>query len=657
MIVRPSSRLVALALVLPLPLAAQAAGRDTVTLSPLIVTATRMAVPADAVSAAVTVVRGEELVARGVRTVADALRDVLGAAVVRAGPEGSQTSLFLRGGESDYVKVLVDGVPVNQPGGAFDFAHLTTDAVDRIEIVRGPVSVLYGSDAVTGVVQVFTRGGAGPVRASLEAGGGSRDAGRFGGTVAGGAGAGAWCWAASASRFATDGVHPFNDRYENTTAAATLRLTPGTGTAAALTVRWRDAVSHYPTDGAGRPVDSNQSVTDRGPTVALDVARRLGATLEARLLAVWHDTDQRSDDAPDGPGDTLGVFAYTSRAETRRTGLGARLEWRPAPTTAITAGAEVERQRLRQRSEAVTSFGSFRDAVDTARHTAAYFVQALGGMGRRVAVSGGARLEDNERFGRFVTWRAGASWRATAGTRVRVAAGTGFKEPTFLEQYGGSGTVGAPGLRPERSRSWEVGVEQDLLAGRLTLAAAYFDQQFTDLVEYAFEPPAPDTVNYFNVGGARADGVEASLTATPAAALTATVGYTFLVTRVTAPGFDPGPGTALAAGEELLRRPAHAGFARLSWAPSRRLTAGAEARYVGDRDDLDFTSFPFVRVPLRPYTLVALSAAVDLSGAGRPGLVLRARADNLLDTAYEEVHGFRTPGRTLFLGAEVRFPS
>ena len=654
MTVRPSPRMAVLALVLPLPLAAQA-GRDTVTLRPVVVTATRLPVPVDAVSAAVTVIRGEELAARGVRTVADALRDVLGAAVVRAGAEGSQTSLFLRGGESDYVKVLVDGVPVNQPGGAFDFAHLATDAVDRIEIVRGPVSVLYGSDAVTGVVQVFTRGGTGPLRGSLEAGGGSRSAGRIGGALAGGVAA--WRWTAEASRSAIDGVYDVNDHYANTTAAATLRLAPGAATAVALTARWGDAVSHFPTDGAGRPVDGNQSVTDRGPTIAVDLARRLGATLEARLLAAWHESDQRFDDAPDGPGDTLGVFAYRSRAEMRRTGVGARLEWRPRPETAITGGAELERQRLRQRSDAESSFGPFSDAVDTTRHTAAWFVQALGGMGRRVSVSAGARLEDNERFGRVVTWRAGASWRAAAGTRVRLAAGTGFKEPTFLEQYGGAGTIGDPDLRPERSRSWEVGLEQDLGAGRVTLGATYFDQQFSDLVEYAFAPAPPDSVNYFNVGGARADGVEASVTATPTATLTAAVGYTFLLTRVTAPGFDPGPGAALAAGERLLRRPAHAGFVRLSWAPGRRLTAGADARYVGDRDDLDFTTFPFARVSLAPYALVGLSAAVDLSSAGRRGLVLRARADNLFDTTYQEVHGFRTPGRTLFLGAEVRFPS
>src|SRR5207247_631546 len=129
---------------------------DTVTLRPVVVTATRVPTPADAVTAAVTVISGADLRAQGIRTVLDALRGVPAAAVVQTGSFGGVTSLFLRGGQSKYVKVLVDGVPVNEPGGAFDFAHLTTDNVERIEVLRGPASVLYGSDAVTGVVQIFT---------------------------------------------------------------------------------------------------------------------------------------------------------------------------------------------------------------------------------------------------------------------------------------------------------------------------------------------------------------------------------------------------------------------------------------------------------------------------------------------------------------------
>src|SRR2546430_5785945 len=125
--------------------------RAPVTLRPVVVTATRIRTPADAVTAAVTVISGADLRAQGIRTVLDALRDVPAAAVVQTGSFGGVTSLFLRGGQSKYVKVLVDGVPVNEPGGAFDFAHLTTDNVERIEVLRGPASVLYGSDGVTRV--------------------------------------------------------------------------------------------------------------------------------------------------------------------------------------------------------------------------------------------------------------------------------------------------------------------------------------------------------------------------------------------------------------------------------------------------------------------------------------------------------------------------
>src|SRR6266511_121924 len=155
------------------PSGLSAQGRDTVTLEPVVVTATRVPAPAAAVPAAVTVLTGDALRASGIRTVADALRLVPGAAVMQVGSFGSQTSLFLRGGESDYVKVLVDGVPQNQPGGAFDFANLTTEAVERIEIVRGPVSGSCGWVAMVGVFRVCPGGGGG-------GGGGSAPRGRIG---------------------------------------------------------------------------------------------------------------------------------------------------------------------------------------------------------------------------------------------------------------------------------------------------------------------------------------------------------------------------------------------------------------------------------------------------------------------------------------------
>ncbi|MFL5468227.1 MAG: TonB-dependent receptor, partial [Gemmatimonadaceae bacterium] len=165
-------RLVTLALALVAhDLVAQTA--DTAQLRTVVVSASKVPRPAATLSQAVTVLSGDDLRARGVTRVADALREVPGASLVQSGSYGALTSLFLRGGESRYTKVLIDGVPVNSPGGFFDFSHLTTDNIDRIEIVRGPASVLYGADAVSGIVQIFTRRAAGNRRASLAARGGT----------------------------------------------------------------------------------------------------------------------------------------------------------------------------------------------------------------------------------------------------------------------------------------------------------------------------------------------------------------------------------------------------------------------------------------------------------------------------------------------------
>src|SRR5574341_990940 len=260
---------------------------DTVTLTPIVVTATRVPLARDAVPAAVTVLSGADLRARGLTTVLEALRSVPAAQVVQTGSFGGQTSLFLRGGESDYVKVLLDGVPLNEPGGAFDFAHLTLDNVDRIEIVRGPASVLYGSDAVTGVVQIFTRRGA--------AGGASQllgfEAGRYGTlrgrselsavTARGAAGAtlgGSW--------LATDGLYPANSGYRNGVVSGRLRLTPDAASDAAVSIRYGDDVFHNPTNCFEQPTDTNKRQSGRGTTVGLDAGRFVTPRFEALSLSM-----------------------------------------------------------------------------------------------------------------------------------------------------------------------------------------------------------------------------------------------------------------------------------------------------------------------------------------------------------------------------------
>ena len=635
-------------MIVPLLLLALAV-QDTVVLKPVVVTATRVPIRADAVTAAVTVIDGQTLRERGIRTVADALRETLGANVVATSGPGSQTSLFLRGGESDYVKVLLDGVSLNQPGGAYTFAHLTTDDVERIEIVRGPVSVLYGSDAVAGVVQIFTRTGRGGgiPRVDVEAGAGSHGTSRVGGTITGGTAR--FGYSLGFSRSAADGLFPVNSDYQNNTITTRLRVAPDARTDAAVTVRHSDGVFHYPTDGAGRIVDANQVATDRGPAVAVEVGRRLSTRLETRLLLGTNDSDGRLDDDPDAPGDTTLIFHSCDRVKRRSAEL--RANWQAGPAALITAGVAVEDAHLRH-SDACQFYsgGSFFDCsgapMDRTRSTHAVFVQWLdeGGAGRAFSANLGARLEDNQQFGTFATWRAGAAWRLDGATRLRAAAGTGFKEPTFFEAYATGFVSGNPDLRPERSFSWEGGIEHTVPGTSLSLSVTYFDQRFSDLVVYDFTR----TPNYVNVAAARSAGAEVAADWSARNGLTVSLAYTYLDTRVLDGGGDP----TFATGQRLIRRPANAAAARIGSRLGRRGTASLSARFVGDREDLDFSTFPATRVTLHPYTRV--QAAVEytvLQGRGwGPGLTLQAQAENLLGDTGREIANFPVRGRTLFFG-------
>jgi vitamin B12 transporter len=649
------SCLTMLVLVVTSELAAQ--GRiDTVTVTPIVVTATRLPTPADAVAPTVTVLRGDGLRAQGLATVADALRGVPGAAVVAAGPFGAQTSLFLRGGESDYVKVLVDGVPVNQPGGAFDWANLTLDNVDRIEVLRGPASVLYGSDAVTGVVQIFTRAAAGPARATatLEAGTYGARRGAIG--VSGG-GPGA-SYSLSLSRLSAVGLYPFNNRYRNDVFSGLVRLTPDLRTDAALSVRYTDDLYHFPTDGGGKLVDHRQFNYANGPTLGLDVGHFLAPRVEARLQLAASQTDGGYEDPPDSPADTLGFYTtYRSQDNLRRVGADLRANVYLSPVSIVTLGAATEQEREHSINFCSGRFGDCSSPpVDTGRGTRAAYAQAVTDLGGRLSLNGGLRVEDNQRFGVFLTYRAGAVYRLSGSTRVRASVGTAFKEPTFFQNYATGFVTGNPKLKPEQSRSGEVGIEHGLWNGRIVASAVAFAQRFRNMIDFTFSPPDSGAPNYFNVAAASADGLELALTLRPQAHLTVTGGYVYLTTRVTKPGLDPSSGAAFVARAPLLRRPRHSATldADLTLGSRGRLTVGV--RYVGARIDQDFTSFPFPRLTLPAYTRVDIGGEVELTrtGPGSPGVAARWRVENLFDRSYEEVKNFPARRRAILAGAELR---
>src|SRR5438128_2810778 len=615
--------------VFPMVLAAQQR-TDTVTLAPVVVTATRLPTRADALPTSVTVISGARLRAEGIRTVAEALRIVPGAAVVTTGPWGGQASLFLRGGESDYVKVLIDGVPQNAPGGAYDFANLTTDNVERIEVVRGPASVPSGSDAVTGVVQIFRRDGRGPARGTVAWSVGTYGSSALDATLAaGGARAG---YSVGVSRFSSDGLYPFNNQYRNEVVSGRVRLRPDARTDAALSLRYGDALYHFPTDGSGDTVSHNQHQLDRGPSVGLDLGHVFSSRAEGRLTAGWHRDNLQYAIAKNGPADST-TFPYSSSDWITRTGVDARLNLRPFASAIVTVGGAFEREAMSGTT------------LDTARsrNDGAAYLQVVTAPEQAVSVAVGARLEDNQRFGTYVTHRTGMAVRIVQGVRAIASLGTGFKEPSFYETFATGFVRGNPTLAPEHSLNWEAGLEYTGLRRTLTIRATYFHQRFRDLIQYSGAPLGRDSVNYSNVADAAAQGVELGVQGALGGGVSLDAGYTYLDSR------------DFATNLRLQRRPAHTASLRFGEDMGARATASLVVVFTGDRDDYDYSTFPARRVTLPPHTRVDVSGSYELSRARGtlPGVGLTARVENLLGARYEDVKNFPARGRTLLLGGRL----
>lgn len=629
---------------------------DTARVNDIVVTATRVPVSTRTVAAATTVISGDDLRSRGITFVIDALRDVPGMTLVQGGSYGAVTSMFLRGGESDYVKVLLDGVPLNVPGGSIDLANLTTTDLDRIEVVRGPTSVLYGADAMSGVVQLFTRSGARAPRGEITARGGSFGDRDYDAHLS--AGTGQLAASINGASFASDGIYAFNSGYRNTVGSARITWDGQDRGRLAFTVRRGDATAHYPTDFTGALVDHNQWVRERALALGLDASRPLGGSWTASLQGFASRNIRGAQNRPDSPADTLG-FGYDADATARtwRRGGEARVDWRPAAATVVSLGMGLERESIDQTSRTAMNFGAGaiieRDSFQLHRTTKSSYGQLLLTPLPRVSVQLGTRLDHNSAFGSISTSRAGVSWQLPRAIRFWTAAGTAFKAPTFFELFAASAfEVGNPALAPERSTSIEVGGEQRLAGGRLLLGATLFAQRFRDLIQYIGAAPGEPT--YVNLGGARSRGLEASLGVNLSRRFGLRGHWTWLGTEVT----DSGSASTatFTQGKPLLRRPASSGGMTASLRHGRA-TFAATINHLGTRDDVDFRHFPSTRTALPSYTTVDVALDLPVGGLGRdvPGLDVTLRAENLFDAAYQQTIGFPGRGRTLLAGARVRF--
>jgi len=623
-------------------------------LSGLIVTASPTPRAATSVATNVTVLDVDILRRRGLVTVAEALRGVAGLSVTRNGSFGAATSLFMRGAESDHVLVLVDGVQVNQPGGAFDFSSLLLANVERIEIPRGPASALHGSDAVAGVIHIITKSGGGAPGGEIRSRVGSF--GRRDWTAEFSGGDDRAGYTLGLTRLATDGILAFNNHTLNTVFNGRARFSPDPRTQADLSFRLGDSEFHLPTDGSGNVVDRNAFTYGDETLLGLRLLRSVASDLswEARIGVV--DTDGGFTDAADDAADSLGFFGFNSLDNVRRATVDMRAHWSPGRTV-LTAGWEFETERQRSFTESLSQYGSSAENSEYSRLNRAYYGHLTGSRGE-LAFNAGARLEDNERFGTSGTWQFGAAWAlpGSPDVRLRASAGRSLKEPTFYETFATGFARGNADLKPETGRSWEAGLDGVVLSGKVRLSGTWFAQSFSNLIQYTFSPPTQEDPNFFNVASAESRGFELETTF-ESGAVQGGASWTWLDTKVTDAGFDTGLGAAFVEGESLLRRPRHKFEAYLAAELGLRAGVSADVSVIGTRSDRNFSTFPAERVTLGRYTNLSLGGSWTLipGKPGRAGFTLTARSENVLDRSFHEVFGFRAPGRGLYLGGTLTF--
>jgi vitamin B12 transporter len=541
-------------------------------------------------------------------------------------------------------------VPVNSPGGFFDFSHLTTDNIERIEIVRGPSSVLHGADAVTGTVQIVTRKGSGHPRVSLAARGGTYQSYDLSADASGSSDKASL--SLGAAHHSTDGILPFNNEYENGTLSTALKLGQGIAGDATVSARYTAAEFHYPTDFVGQPVDSNAYRVQHRLTVALDAGRNIGSAVQTRLLAGSNDVSDLTEDiaVPFG-GTTPQHSAFRSRGY-RRNAEGRISLFIPDYAT-VTVGAAYEREHENSSNESgdVGGPSTQTDSFDASRRNVAYYSEILGTLTTRLSYTLSGRVDDNSDYDRFATYRIGANAGLGSALRLRASLSTAFNAPAFNQLRPTLYTVGSPSLRPERIRSAEVGLVTNLLANAVELSGSYFNQRFAELIQYVPGGPPDFRGSYANLTSASANGYEAELRIVPSRRWRGSASYTVVNPRVVQ--ISPEYAGTDQAGDALIRRPTHSGSVVAAFTTASGLSLSGAVAFIGKRPDTDFSQFPSSRVTLPAYTKTDVSVEYPLAAGGRAGLSLNARVENLFDEEYEDVLHFSAPGRVLFVGARA----
>jgi len=625
---------------------ASSSGEITVSLSlataaeTVVVTATRSPVPSEDGGANVATLSSQQLQAMQPVAANDALRFLPGAVVNTAGQRGGLGSLFVRGGDSTYNKVIVDGVSIDQPGGTFDFGTLPLTEADRVEFLRGAQSTLYGSDAMTSVVQVWTRTGNTPVP-ELRFG---ADAGNYGtenGYASLSGANGRFDYDIFGNQFNTAGSGP-NDDYSNSLVGINAGAKLNDWAALRLRLRHDNSVSGVQGEWNfnGQPLlspDLDQRARQNNLLASLALTITGPSRWTHRLTGYEWTLGRANTDFVTSPNRITPFgevdFPFAESARFNRAGFDYQGDYVERSWAHTTFGYEFEDEN------GTVNFAI--PAPPTIAHglrlnDALYGQQALT-LGR-LSVVAGARFVHNTTFGNAGVPRIALGLQVLpggqrfSGTRLKFSYATGIKEPLFEESFGvGPFQIPNPNLKAERNRAFETGFQQNFFASKVVLNATYFNNLFHDQIEFITLNPTTFLGQYINLQESLAHGAEVELQSRLSSKLSWNTSYTYTSTQI----LEAPPGTAppFATGDPLLRRPRHSAASLLSYL-GKRWGANLGGSLVGRRPDSDFFGYNIDHAP--GYMLVNAGGWYAINSR----MTAYVNVENVLDKQYNEVVGY-----------------
>jgi vitamin B12 transporter len=623
-------QLITTVMVAMLTAAAPAAAQETKKVDPVVVTATTVETLAEQLGVALSVIPGEDFKTYQYSTIDDAFRSIPGVTVTQQGSYGKLSTLSIRGANANQVLILVDGVRVSSPTlGQTDLSDISPDLIERIEVIRGGQSTLYGADAIGGVVNIITKKGTGPFAATLENMGGNYDTLRnrlsLGGTYK------IFNYSLSGSHLESNGQFQ-NDNANINAVSGRIGVSLPFDSSLSFVYRYNKTDTGVPVKSVFPPpqpidpiINPNAKQQTETTVMSLEGKTRPVEWWESRARISRYTNNQGFQDPVD-PGFDFDV-PFRSQVDVVRR----EAEWLNSffigkwSTTTLGFG---------YRHEEGDNKGVFRTARSV---PSVMFEQQLRFLDR-LFITGGFRIEDDSVFGQATTGQGSVAFVIKeTGTRLRGSAGTGFRAPTFNDLF--FPDFGNPNLLPERSQTWDAGFDQSLWQNRVRLKFTWFATHFTNLITCCVVSPTAPFGGPVNAGKARSKGVESSAEIDVLPSLVASFTYTYTDTD------------NLQTNRPIARIPRHSGSAGLTWEPIPRLSLFTQVYVVGSQFDSfgDLYNSGHTRVDAGgTYRLLN-----QLGWLQRLELV--ARAQNILNEQYAEVRGFPALGANFLIGLRAGF--